>query len=1137
MTEDSMHPIEVGELLHRLPPETTEWDVLPRLIGGGQPLWGFLTRCVAQDDEETLRRVMVDRTPLHDVLDEAPGYVQLSEPVTAPFMHDEPAPARALRSYAALGLALVGAADEAEEHLRTGASWLPRSAAAAPGTDQGVGTWAPPTDSRHGERLARLMSADGVPASVRGHLALVLLALDGALPDPVKGPKLTVLAERGGTGARFELRLDLVRGLRPGLLPDPRSMSAFLGDEGFQRSLEDAWRTARPPKIDGAVLWSLTDGDGPVDHVGDSSFGAAFAVLLSELPRTTGTWRGALRVRRVNARTAVVGAVSAANPRVIESVAGYEPKLGVVGAGERVVVPERDEERAREINGQAEVVGVVTVDEAVKQVRRVDRRVVVRMGAGVLSLALIGSLVAWGIASDRSDANNRRAEAARLAAQAVRLKSSEPRTAGLLALAGYEIDPGNEEAEDAIQEILETNRNTVRSWVVDETLADVLAVDKTGHRAYTSGADDAIRVWNTRSGRKLAEVKGRAAGLVRGAESGVLAAHNARELRLFDAQDDKPQPLGTVKAPSCVGPYGEIIGIGFTARGSEITTVWDEGAVATVDVASRTTTGCVRLRDIAGKKFRDLLPSRRNAINADVVPASHGGPGGGTDHAVVLLTTNDVLAVDPKGKKVSHLVPAEEVPGDADLVQASEEAVTLATRGGILAWDRAAGRRIAYPLGGLSSRPAAMEMDAGDVVIAGPGGTAVLPVETGLNSATEPLSAPSGGRSVAAVRADGGMVVAVGEARVTVLGPQPAQRALPPAEPSTGMAFGPEHTLLLTDFMTNTSYGAYSIDLDSAPEATAGATASYERRVDYPASGAYINDLAMSDKFVAAAGQSRGLASVNVWKKDGTHLNELFMSPVADRERKPEERIVAQVAFVPKAGLLVARNALGEVGIWSTRDWERVGTLPLRGDSTEMAIHGTTAVFTEGEGKETRLVVVDLVTRKTLRTASAPEVVRLSISKDGSRLVALSWTQGTVSVLDARKLTPLRKPLRLPVGELPRDITISPDGRSVATAMGDHVVVHNLKTGQQSMPALRSTDGTTVVQVEWSPDGAYLTGATLPPRRELKRPGAVNIWKMTDGSLKQRMCDWTDGGLSRGEWETYVDESVSFIDLCEDVAE
>ncbi|MFC5219801.1 hypothetical protein [Streptomyces coerulescens] len=1137
MTEERMLPSAVRELLDRLPPETNEWELLSRLTGESQSLWGFLTHCVAEDDAETLQRVMADRTPLHDVLDEAPGYVQLREPVDAPFVAGEPAPARALRAYAALGLALVGAADEAEGHLRTGTSWLQRSAAAAPGTDHDAGTLVLPTGSRHGERLARLMSDDGAPASVRGHLALVLLALDGGIPKPLKGPRLTVLADRGPVGARFELRLDLVRGLPSGLLPDPRSMSAFLGDEGFRRSLDDAWRTAHPAKLDGAVLWSLSDGDGPVDHVNDSSFGAAFAVLLTELVRTRGSWLGPVRVRRVNPRTAVVGAVSAANPRVIESVTGYETKLSVVNEGERVVVPERDKSKAREINGQADIVGVVTVDEAAKQVRRLDRHVAVRLGAGVLSAALVGALVAWGIANGESEKNNRRAEAARLAAQAVRLKSSEPRTAGLLALAGFEIDSGNEEAKDAIQEVLETNRNTVRSWVADETLVDVLAVDNAGHRAYTSGADDAIRVWDTRSGRKLGEVKGRAAGLARGVESGILAAHDGRDLRLFDASGDKPQALGTVKAPSCVGPYGEIVGMGFMANGSALTTVWDEGAVATIDPVSRTVTSCVRLKDIAGKEVLELLPSGRMAINADVVPASYDGQGRGADQAVLLLTTNDVVAVNLGAKKVSHLVPAEQVPGNASLVQASEDVVTLATGGGILAWDRSTRSRIAYPLGGLSTRPEAMEEDAGDVVIAGPNGTAVIPVQPGLDSSTEPLSVPSGGRSVAAVRAEDGTVVAAGDARVTVLGNHPVQRALPPAQPSTGVTFGPGHTLLLTDFMTNTSYGAYTIDLDSVPEMAGTAAASYEPVVDYPASAGYINDLAMSGKFVAAAGQSRGFAAVNVWKKDGSHLTELLMSPEQDRTRKPEERIVAQVGFVPEADLLVARNALGDVGIWSTRNWQRVGSIPLRGDSTAMAIRGRTAVFAEGKGAKTRLVMVDLVTRKRLRTVTAPDVVRLSISKDGSRLAALAWTRGTVSLLDARKLTPLRKPLRLPVGELPRDIAISPDGRLVASAMGDHVVVHNLKTGQQSMPPLRGTDGNTVVQVNWSSDGAYLTGATLPPRRDLRRPGIVNIWKMTEGSLEQRMCDWTDGGLSHSEWEKYVDESVPYIDLCKGVAE
>ncbi|MER7039945.1 WD40 repeat domain-containing protein [Streptomyces microflavus] len=1136
MSEQRLLPIAVRELLHGLPPGSDEWNLFHRLFGEDQPLWNFLIHCVAEADVQTLHHLMAGRTPLHDVLDEAPGYAALHDSADAPFVDGEPVPARALRAYAALGLALVGEADEAEWHLRTGASWLMRSAAAAHRPTSDRGSPSTPTGSLHEERLAVLLDSDHIPSEVFPQLCLVLLALEGALPRPVSGPRLTVLADRGQTGALFHLQLDLVRGLPSGLLPDPRSMSVFFGDEAFRRSLDDAWQTARPAKLHGAVLWSLRNADGPVDHVNDSSFGAAFAVLLMELGRTRGNWRGRLRLRRVNPRTSVIGAVNAKNPRVIESVTGYESKLSVVEHGHRVVVPKRDEEEARRHGGRATVVGAVTVEEAAKEVRRLDPRALSWLGAGVLAVLLAGSVVLWGAASDASEKNNRRAVAAELAAQAMGLKSTEPRTAGLLALAGYQIDPGNKEAKDAVEEVLETNRNTVRSWVADDVIVDVLAIDDAGNRAYTSGADDVIRVWDTRSKRKLAEVPGRAAGMVRGTESGFLAAHDGRVVRLFDASGDEPELEGEVKAPSCIGPYGEIVGMGFTSNGSELTTVWDEGAVTTVDPVTRTVTGCMRLKDIAGKKLLDQLPVGRTTISADVV-ASYSGPGGGDDQAVLLLTTNEVVAVDLRTKKVSVLIPGAEVPGEATLVQSSHDTVTLATGGGVLAWDRVGRKRIAYPLGGLSSRPEAMEQDGDHVVIAGKSGTAVIPVRPGIDTASEPLSVPTGGRSVAAVRASDGTVVAAGSARVTVLGNHAAQRALPSADLSTSAAFGSGHTLLLTDYMTNTSHGLYTIDLDTKPNPAGAAPPSYEHSTEYSASSAYINDVAISDKFVVAAGQNRGFSAVTVWKRDGTFQQELLMSPVEDRQRKAEERIAAQVAFAPEANVLVARNAVGEVAIWSTKTWDLLGMIPLKSTSTAMAIHGRTGAFTEGTGKQTRVVLVDLVTRKRLRTSPAPDVARLSVAKDGSRLLAYAWTTNVISVLDPRELTAIRKPLKLPPGEPARDVAISPDGRLVASAVGGQVLVHNLTTGQQAMPPLRDSSGGIVVQLTWSPDGAYLTGVTLLPERERKRPGTVNIWKLAEGSLERRMCDWADGGLSDAEWKQYVDESVDYIDLCKGVTE
>jgi WD40 repeat protein len=1135
VAEERLLPSAVRDLLHRLPPRTDERALCRRLIREGQPL-GLLTHCVAEGDAEALRLAMAGRTPLHDVLEESRNYTRLLEPVDPPLVDRESAPARALRACAALGLALTGDADAAEGHLRTGTSWLLRSAAASTDGEEAV-QWSAPTDAPHGERITRLLASDGIPDAVRAHLALTLMALAGGLPKPLGGPRLTVLVDCGDRGARLRLQVDLVRGLPSGLLPDPRTMSAFLGDERFRGSLDDAWRTARPEKPKGAVLWSLRDDDGPVDHVSDSSFGAAFAVLLTELGRTRGnSVIGPLRLSRANPRTAVVGAVSAANPRVIESVGGYRNKLGVLKSGDRVVVPKRDEEHALAVDSPATVVTVVTVDEAAKVVRRLDTRAITRLVGAVLVTALVGAVAAWGLAAGENDRNNRKAQAAKLAAQAVRLSGSEPRRAGLLALAGYRIDPGNKEAEDAIQEVLEANRNTVGTWVADETFVSALAVDAAGHRAYTSGGDDAIRVWDTRSGRRLAEVEGRAAGLARGDESGILAGHDGRDVRLFDASGRKPEALGSVQAPSCTGPYSEIVGMGFTANGSALTTVWDDGAVAGIDPVSRTVTGCLRLRDIAGKKIRELLRPNRTAISADLV-TGYEGPGGGSDQAVLLLTTNDVVAVDLRTEKVSHVVPADRVPGTASLVRASQDMVTLAVDKGVLAWDRTRRNLITDRLGGVSRRPSGMQLDGDDVVVAGPEGTAVIDVRPVLGSPAEQLATPSGGRAVAAVRADDGTVVAVGENRVTVLADAPVQRALPPAKPSTGMAFGPGNTLLLTDFTTASSEGAYTIDLDSASEISGAAGSSYEPVVDYPASAAYINSLALSDKYVAAVGQSRGLGAVTLWKRDGTYLQEILMSPEQDRGRKLEERIVTHVAFVPEARLLVARHVSGDVGIWSTGSWRRLGTIDLAPGTTAMVVHGTTGVFTEGEGKKTRLVQVDLVTRKRLRTVAAPEAVRLSVSGDGTRIATLSWANRTIRLLDGRKLTPLRSPLRLPAGELARDTAISPDGRLVATAMGSQVLVHNLRTGQQTMPPLRDTNGDDVVEVQWSANGAYLAGATLPPEREHKQPGAVNVWKMTEGSPEERMCDWAGGGLSREEWEKNVDESVPYIDLCQGVSE
>ncbi|MGW1893378.1 hypothetical protein ACWCP6_24490 [Streptomyces sp. NPDC002004] len=1136
MAEDPLASIRT--LLTDLPDQLDD-DLLARLDGHEQPVWALLKELVATDDESALRRLLNDRTPLHELLEERAHYTQLTEPAEPPYHPDEPSVVHALRSCAALGLALVGDAESAAERLREGMSWLPRSRSATSTT--AADSWSPP-DTRHGERLRTLL-APHLTDPVGGFLAAVLPALDGAPVPTGSSPRMTVLVDTGAYGMRLTLELTLVSDGPSCLVPNPHLMMGFLGDDRFQRALQAAWQ-GRPSALNGTVMWSLCNADGPVSQVFDGSLSAAFAVLLTELDRTRSGLRRFVRVRRINPDTAVVGRVSEESPGSVLSVAGYDSKLPEALADSRVIVPRADEDEARRVFGEnpdaPEIVAVETVQQAARQARRTDGRVVVRMVGSllVLSLLVLGGL--WGAAVFDGEAQQRKAVAADLAAQANTLKSTDPRAAGLIALAGYEIDPENKRAVEAMREVLETNRNTVRSWVAGRTLVDALAVDKSGRRAYTSGDDEMTTVWDIRTGRRLARMKGLAAQLVREDTTGILAAHDGRDITLYDATGDVPERLARMPAPGCVGRYSEIVSMGFTDKGSTLTALWDDGGIESVDTVSHTVTACLQVRNLTRS---DQLPSGtrgRLVIGASVVPdavapTADGKPG--HDEAVLLLSNNVVLAVDLRKDAARTIVKDGDVPGDVSAVAASGDHLLLATGNGVALWDRSTRAIVANPLGGIAMKPTSMTLYSGQALLTGTDGTALVPL-SGDSSAIgggtpRPLSRPVGAPALAAVRAGDGNVVTVGnDARVTVLSDTPVQLALPPAKPSTGAYFGRGHTLLLSDFFNDTSYGTYTIRVDRPPRTGRASGSDYPVVRNFEASAAYLGDLSMSDAFVAAAGQVGGRGTARVWKRDGTFVEDLQLPGQDDPAQEGTKRLITRVAFTDSGpGLLVARHISGRVGIWSTRDWDLRGTVKLRPGTAAMALHGRRGVFVEGDGRSARLVQVDLDTRKVLRRVPAPSVYRLSYSSDGSKLAALAWGN-KVQLLNGSDLTPVRPALQLPKGDIAGDMALSPDGGRVAMALKDQVLVYTLDTGLPAAPPLNDVGGNRIADLSWSHDGAYLAGATLMPVRDLKRPGPVDIWKMKDAPWQQQMCKWAGGGLTRAEWKQYVDPSESYVDIC-----
>jgi len=230
---------------------------------------------------------------------------------------------------------------------------------------------------------------------------------------------------------------------------------------------------------------------------------------------------------------------------------------------------------------------------------------------------------------------------------------------------------------------------------------------------------------------------------------------------------------------------------------------------------------------------------------------------------------------------------------------------------------------------------------------------------------------------------------------------------------------------------------------------------------------------------------------------------------------------------------MIARHVSGQVAIWDTRTWRRAEPLDLRPGTTSMEVRGTQGLFSEGRDDQTELLLIDFRTRQEIKRIPAPRSYRLAWSADGRRIVSLRWGN-ELRVYDAA-LEPVWEPWKLPDGGLGGGLAISPDGNRLAVAQGSRILVYDLATRSEAMPALVEPAGNDVIAPIWSPDGSTVLALTLPPTRARIQPGPVRRWVVTDRDWTTQICRWTGGGLSRDEWRDNVGRDIAFIDLCRGV--
>ncbi|WP_405745427.1 hypothetical protein [Streptomyces canus] len=1148
--------LDVGALL------TSELSVADRraarrdLLSPEQPALAYLRERVADEDTEVLRTLRDGDTDVHRLLAPRAAAATSVRALAGhgPYRADEPAAAQALRASAAMALALVGDAEDAPGQLQTGLLWLRHCQAHLPLDGLETAGLLDRAAPGHGARINRLTAGLGEDErDLALPVLLWLLTLDGALPEPQKAAEAGVLFDAGRGGARGTLTVAVLPDGPPALTPDPRTMSGFRADARFQQSLRDAW-TAAGHDVTGTVLWSLTGADGVVGMVADRSLGCAFGVLIGEAGHRTGirsgappssrrplAWFSLPALRRLNSRTALVGGLDGTRAGRLVTVGGYASKLKAADNGQNVIVPKADEDEARQAwhgDRSANLLVASTVTEAACLARTWDGPALARWAKVTGPALLVVLAMVTGVAlffAKVGDEEAGKALAADLAAEALTLRQTDPRLAGLLGLAGSRIQPDTPRAVQAMRDVLDTNSGVRLSWQASPARVDSVAVDDKRDRVYTTGNDSGVKSWDLRTGKLLGKAPGDVGGLVLNDTSGLLAARSASVVSLYEVLDERPALRGTLPVPTCARADSRTVAIAFTVQGVRLVEVRNDGTMAQYDTTTRQQTDCRRLSSMG---VPGLPGGVRVVVDASVALSPNARPDRepAEERVVLLLANNRVLSVGLDSHKVTVEIEEENVQGTPTQIGANDDLIVLATAGGVQAWDRARRRQLTFAVGNLPTAPRAMVEHSGSVAIAGDTGTALVPVGAGDDAAaSRGLDEPRGGPATAvAVGADFTVVSAGRGGRVNVLDdrPGPLGRSIAPA---TNAAFGTDSRLLLSSFseLDHASTELYTVRPETGENLALSADTDWPHETTYRSRAFFVNDVAMSAEYVASAGQFSGRGTIAVWRRNGTWLRDLRPSGVNETGRPSAERIVTDVAFVPEAHLLIARHVTGPVTVWSTRTWKELDTVPLA-EGIDLRVHGTRAVTLERPGEDdARLVAIDLTTPQdaTTRAVKTPGAYGLDWSQDGSRLALLA-NGNTIRYLDA-KLRDTGPPLRVPdAATEARTVALSPDGSRTAVAFADQVLVHDTATGLLSMPALHRSGAGDIIHLYWSPDDRMLVAVTRSFRTD-NAAEPLNLWKVSGIDWQRSICRWTGGkGLTREEWAKHVGDRHAYIDLC-----